>query len=155
VSQAIYILVGTMTGNAEIAAEEIQAVLEDEGALSVEIIDMQKVDPRVFDRPGRFVICTSTYGQGDVPDNATKLYAELTQQRPDLSHVHYGVFGLGDSTYADTFNFGGKRFDDVLQELGARRIGERAKHNASSDTKVEAMSAEWARSWLATLEAEA
>jgi len=37
--------------------------------------------------------------------------------------VRYGVFGLGDRTYAETFNFGGKRFDELLAELGARRIG--------------------------------
>lgn len=152
-TEIIRILVGTMTGNAEIAAEEIEAVLAEEGDRPVEIIDMQKLDATVFDKPGLFVICTSTYGQGDVPDNATKFYTELTQRRPDLSHVRYGVFGLGDSTYVDTFNFGGKRFDDILQELGAQRIGERAMHNASSDVKVETMSADWARAWLAAVEA--
>ena len=73
----------------------------------------------MFAREGVFLICTSTYGQGDVPDNARALYEDLQRKRPDLSKVRYGVFGLGDRTYAETFNFGGKRFDDILTELGA------------------------------------
>ena len=48
-----------------------------------------------------------------------------------MSRVRYGVFGLGDRTYAETFNFGGKRFDDILTELGAKRIGERHMHDSS------------------------
>src|SRR5206468_3984191 len=82
----------------------------------------------VFSREGMFLICTSTYGQGDVPDNARALYDDLRAKRPNLSGVRYGVFGLGDQTYAETFNFGGKRFDDILTELGATRIGERFQH---------------------------
>jgi MioC protein len=49
-----------------------------------------------------FLICTSTYGQGDVPDNARALYEDLKAEAPDLSRVRYGVFGLGDRTYAET-----------------------------------------------------
>ena len=67
-----------------------------------------------------------------MPDNAKHLYDALCRDKPDLAHVRYGLFGLGDRTYAETFNFGGKRFDDVLTELGAKRIGERVKHDASS-----------------------
>jgi MioC protein len=47
-----------------------------------------------------FLIVTSTYGQGDVPDNAKSFYEDLKAKRPDLSRVRYGVFGLGDRTYA-------------------------------------------------------
>jgi MioC protein len=96
-----------------------------------------------------FLICTSTYGQGDVPDNARALYEHLQQARPDLSRVRYGVFGLGDRTYAETFNFGGKRFDDILTELGAKRIGERHMHDASSGVLPEETALEWCQAWLA------
>jgi len=63
--------------------------------------------------------------------------------------VRYGVFGLGDRTYAETFNFGGKRFDDILAELGATRIGERHKHDASSGVLPEETALEWCQQWLA------
>jgi MioC protein len=101
-----------------------------------------------------FLVCTSTYGQGDVPDNAKALYADLQDKRPNLAHVRYGVFGLGDRTYAETFNFGGKRFDDLLTELGAQRIGERVQHDASSGVLPEETAQEWGAEWL-TLAREA
>ena len=63
--------------------------------------------------------------------------------------MRYGVFGLGDRTYAETFNFGGKRFDDLLAELGAQRIGERVQHDASSGVLPEEMAEEWGEGWLA------
>ena len=63
--------------------------------------------------------------------------------------MRYGVFGLGDRTYAETFNFGGKRFDELLTELGARRVGERHMHDASSGILPEETALEWCQAWLA------
>src|SRR5438552_2695154 len=120
----ISILVGTMTGTAQLCAQEMELALDD-GDNRVETLLMDQLDSSVFSREGVFLICTSTYGQGDVPDNAKALYDDLRAKRPNLSGVRYGVFGLGDRTYAETFNFGGKRLDDILTELGAPRIGER------------------------------
>jgi MioC protein len=96
-----------------------------------------------------FLVVTSTYGQGDIPDNAKAFFEDLKAKRPDLSRVRYGVFGLGDRTYAETFNFGGKRFDELLAGLGARRIGERVQHDASSGVLPEEMAVEWGERWLA------
>jgi MioC protein len=142
------LLVGTMTGTAQLVAQELELVWDD-GELKVETLLMDKLDSSVFEREGVFLIVTSTYGQGDVPDNAKDFYEDLKAKRPDLSRVRYGVFGLGDRTYAETFNFGGKRFDDILTELGAQRIGERVQHDASSGVLPEEMAAEWGEGWLA------
>lgn len=144
----VTILVGTMTGTAQLCAQEMELALDD-GETEVETVMMDNLDGSVFSRPSVFLICTSTYGQGDVPDNARALYEDLKQARPDLSHVRYGVFGLGDRTYAETFNFGGKRFDDILTELGARRVGERHMHDASSGILPEETALEWCQQWLA------
>lgn len=149
--QQISILVGSMTGTADMVAEEIKAVLTTAGH-AVEILAMDKLDAAVFDRPGLFLICTSTYGQGDVPDNARAFFEALKSTRPDLSRVHYGVFGLGDSTYFDTYNHGGKQFDDLLGELGAKRIGSRFEHNASSDQLAEDAGVAWAQDWAGLLD---
>ncbi len=146
-SLKISILIGTMTGTAQLVAQELELAWDD-GETQVESVLMDKLDSSAFAREGVFLICTSTYGQGDVPDNAKALYEDLKAKRPDLSHVRYGVFGLGDRTYAETFNFGGKRFDELLSELGARRIGERVKHDASSGVLPEEMAAEWGEGWL-------
>jgi MioC protein len=144
----ISILVGTMTGTAQLCAQEMELALDD-GETQVETLMMDGLDSSVFERDAVFLVCTSTYGQGDVPDNARALYEHLQQARPDLSRVRYGVFGLGDRTYAETFNFGGKRFDELLTQLGAKRIGERHLHDASSGILPEETALEWCQAWLA------
>ena len=141
------LLVGTMTGTAQLVAQELELAWGDDDR-QVETLLMDKLDESVFRREGVFLIVTSTYGQGDVPDNAKAFFERLKTQRPDLQRVRYGVFGLGDRTYAETFNFGGKRFDELLAELGARRIGERVQHDASSGVLPEEMAVEWGEGWL-------
>jgi MioC protein len=137
-----------MTGTAQLVAQELELVWDGDD-LKVETLLMDKLDSTVFQREGPFLLVTSTYGQGDVPDNAKAFYEDLKAKRPDLSRVRYGVFGLGDRTYAETFNFGGKRFDELLAELGAQRIGERVQHDASSGTLPEEVAVEWGEGWLA------
>jgi MioC protein len=146
----VTILVGTMTGTAQLCAQEMELALDD-GETEVATLLMDGLDGEVFKREGVFLICTSTYGQGDVPDNARNFYEGLKSRRPSLAHVRYGVFGLGDRTYAETFNFGGKRFDEVLSQLGARRIGERHTHDASSGILPEETALEWCQEWLGKL----
>jgi MioC protein len=143
----IVILVGTMTENATHAADEIAHAYKGKG-VDIEVEMMDFVDIGVFERDAVFLIVTSTYGQGDVPDNAKPLYEALCSQRPDLRRVRYGVFGLGDRTYVQTFNNGGKRFDEILSELGAKRIGERAMHDASCGDLPEDVAVEWFAQWL-------
>jgi MioC protein len=152
----ITILIGTMTGTAQLCAQEMELALDD-GDTQVEALLMDNLDSSIFDR-GRdpdsvFIVCTSTYGQGDVPDNARALYEDLQRRRPDLRHVRYGVFGLGDRTYAETFNYGPKRFDDILTELGATRVGERHKHDASSGVLPEETAVQWCQEWVSKLQA--
>ncbi len=146
----VTILVGTMTGTAQLCAQEMELALDD-GETEVATLMMDGLDSSVFARDGVFLVCTSTYGQGVVTDNARALYEHLKSARPDLSQVRYGVFGLGDRTYAETFNFGGKRFDELLTELGARRVGERHMHDASSGVLPEETALEWCQAWLAKL----
>lgn len=146
----ITVLVGTMTGNAELVAGAVRDVLAGAGH-AAEILPMDNLRPDVFERQGIFLICTSTYGQGDVPDNARDLYEALQTQKPDLGAVRYGVIGLGDSTYQDTYNNGGKLFDTLLTELGATRIGTRMEHNASGGTFAEDDAVEWAKAWIGEL----
>jgi MioC protein len=148
----IHILVGTMTGTAQLVAQEIELAFADR-ELGIEVLFMDSLDRRVFERPGVFLICTSTYGQGDVPDNARAFYADLIACPAALAHVSYGVFALGDSTHVGTFCFGGKRFDDVLQARGARRIGQVMQHNASGGTLPEDIGLEWFPQWLAQVRA--
>lgn len=146
----IQILVATMTGTAELAAEEMEEVLVNAGhAVSVALMD--DLEPSVFE-PGRvYVICSSTYGQGDVPDNGLGLYYALEADAPNLSGVLYGVFALGDRTYIETFCGGGESLDRRLTGLGAQRVGEVYRHDASSHELAEDKAAPWALEWLEAL----
>jgi MioC protein len=148
VAEKLTILVGTMTGTAEMVAEEMSDALGETG-FAVDVKPMDGLNAAVFAPGGLYLVCSSTYGQGDVPDNATNLYNGLCAKKPDLKNVRYGVFSLGDRTYAETFNFGGECFDELLRELGAQRIGERVQHDASSGVLPEEVAVEWGQGWLA------
>ena len=141
------ILVGTMTNTAEYVAQAIEmdcADLVD----SIEIAMMDGLDISVFEEDALYLICTSTYGSGDVPDNARALYDSLDTTPRYLGNVRYGVIALGDRTYVQTFAFGGKKFDERLQGLGAQRIGEVFIHDASAGTMPEELGTAWCREWL-------
>ena len=147
----IHILIGTMTGTAEMVAEEIADELKADGH-DVDVEPMDGLDSGVFQPGPVYLICTSTYGQGDVPDNATGLFEDLESTAPDLSAISYGLISLGDRTYADTFCFGGQKFDDLLTKLKATRIGTPMEHDASDGTIPEEVGIEWAREWVGQIE---
>ena len=146
------ILEGTMTSTADYVAQAIQMDCADLVS-DIEVQLMDGLDISAFDSAAEedaiYLICSSTYGQGDVPDNARLLYDSLDAQPKFLGHVRYGVIALGDRTYLQTFCFGGKKFDERLQGLGAQRIGEVWCHDASGGTLPETEGAAWCREWLA------
>lgn len=142
------ILVGTMTGTAQLVAQELELTLDgDEVRVQTQLMD--DLDATALQGGRLYLICTSTYGQGDVPDNAKHLYESLQTERPELSSVRYGVIALGDRTYAETFCNGGRRFDRILSELGAERIGDVLLHDASAGTLPEEVAAQWIGPWIA------
>jgi MioC protein len=144
----LIILVGTMTSTADYVAQAIQMdcthLVEE-----IEVKLMDGLEISVFDEDALYLICSSTYGSGDVPDNARVLYDSLDSDPKYLCHVRYGVIALGDRTYLSTFAFGGKKFDERLQGLGAQRIGEVWCHDASAGTMPEELGTAWCREWLA------
>lgn len=142
------VLVGTMTSTADYVAQAIQMDCADL-VEEIEVRLMDGLDIGAFDEgDALYLICTSTYGSGDVPDNARHLYDSLDLQPRFLGHVRFGVIALGDRTYAQTFCFGGKKFDERLRDLGAQRIGEVWCHDASAATLPEQLGVAWCREWL-------
>jgi len=141
------ILVATMTGTAEMVAEALQDRFKALGG-EAEIAQMDRLDAARL-TPGLYVVCSSTYGQGDVPDNAQALFEQLATQRPDLSGLSFGLVALGDMTYPQTFCFGGKRIGRLLTDLGATQVGEPLLHDASAGTLPEDVAADWFEAWVA------
>lgn len=143
----IWILVATMSGTAEMVADELADALAGEG-WKVNVLAMDRVQANDLANMPLCLICTSTYGTGEVPDNGKAFYAQLLAGGLALDGLRYGVVSLGDSTYAQTFCFGGKRFDDALSACGAVRIGERFKHDRRSADYPEEAAREWLKGWL-------
>jgi sulfite reductase alpha subunit-like flavoprotein len=145
----VTILVGTMTGTSQLVAQEVELAFADD-VTRIDVLLMDALDTSVFEREGLFLVCSSTYGHGDVPDNAKAFLARLTDRTDDrdLSHVCYGVFALGDRTHVGTFCFGGRHFDAALSARGAQRCGEVLEHDASGGTLPEEVVLEWFPGWM-------
>jgi sulfite reductase (NADPH) flavoprotein alpha-component len=85
------------------------------------------------------LIITSTYGDGEPPDNAADLHAFLhSTGAPKFDRTRFAVFALGDSEYPD-FCACGKQLDARLEELGAERLTARV----DADVDFDAPFAEW------------
>src|SRR5690606_36366684 len=59
-SMDVVILVGTMTGNAQLVAQELELGFSDADTRIV-VMPMDDLDPGVFERDAVFLVCTSTY----------------------------------------------------------------------------------------------
>ena len=140
--------VGTMYGNSLLVAEEAQTVLGGMGHQATVFEDPSIADWESY--TGKYVlVVTSTTGQGDLPDSIVPLYEGIKDMYQP--HLRYGIIALGDSTYAN-FCGGGKTFDALLQEQGARRIGEMLTIDASENPEPESVSNPWVEAWAKLLD---
>jgi MioC protein len=140
----ILILVATMTGTALMVAEDVADYCNNND-IETRILEMDNINiNELINNKYPVLVCSSTYGQGDVPDNAQNFYNDLKKKSPDLSHIKYALFGLGDlDTHRDTFAFGGKKFDKILSSLGAKRLNNPYYHDASEGSLPEEVAVEW------------
>lgn len=146
----ITILVGTVHGNASVVAQALQFSADDIQA-TIDVLPMDGLDITVFDQPGAFIVCTSTTGSGDVPDNAQALFHSLDAQAKYLGHVRFGLVALCDSSYGDSFMGGGKQFDERLRDLGAQRVGEICVLDAMETSQPEDDAVAWLKAWAVQL----
>lgn len=141
------IFVGTMYGNSLLVAEEAEPILTGLGHQAKVFEDPMVADWESY--TGKYVlVVTSTTGQGDLPDSIVPLFNDL--QDMYQPHLRYGIIALGDSSYAN-FCGGGKRFDALLQEQSAQRIGDMLMIDASEDPEPESVSNPWVEQWATLL----
>lgn len=147
----IHIFFGTESGNAEMAADDIAGVLQNQGFETV-IAELSAVDVDALADLGTAVLITSTYGEGNLPETAEPFHASLLTTKPDLNGLRFAAFGLGDSGY-ETFNNGIDTLSQAFADLGARQIGETARHDAASGEPVTELATKWAESVMASIPA--
>jgi sulfite reductase (NADPH) flavoprotein alpha-component len=115
------ILFGTQTGNAQNLALTIGDTLTQNG-IQNEVRDMGAVDPDDILEMNFLLIVTSTFGDGEPPDNASEWMSALKfGEGTALDHLKYAVIGLGDRYYPH-FNQCGKDFDQYLSKRGAHAM---------------------------------
>lgn len=128
---------GSQTGNAQDYAEKLAREAHTKYGLRAMVADLEEYDYETIcnfpeNKIAFFVM--SSYGEGEPTDNATTFFDFITSESPEFSEdkenplasLHYGVFGLGNSTY-EHYNAVIRKVDEALSRLGATRLGPRGE----------------------------
>ncbi|ALV40014.1 hypothetical protein AU252_01560 [Pseudarthrobacter sulfonivorans] len=145
------ILFGTESGNAELVAFDLADHLNQSAGVAVH--DMSTFDVTELDRTALHIFVCSTYGEGDLPVGAEPFHQALDALAPDLTGLRYAIFGLGDSTYHETYSHGSEIIDALLTRLGAQRVSTYGRHDAASNSDATELALAWADSLTEELEA--
>lgn len=136
----VTILWGSQTGTAESYAKKLAKQLAALGHTPT-VTDMADTTLEQLTSITHLLILTSTYGDGEPPDNALALHTALHAGSPSLTALNYAVFALGDSNYPD-FCKCGHDFHNRLAALGATPI----RDIMTSDTDHNLPFKEWSAS---------
>ncbi len=110
----------SQTGNGEALAAQTCATLQH-GGLSARSTCMSELEAQDLLACERVLFIASTYGEGDAPDAAERFIRVVMAARADLSHLHFGLMALGDSSYRHYCGFGAS-LEQWLLESGATAL---------------------------------
>lgn len=133
----VTILIGSQTGNSEGLGKKLAKAMAKMN-FNPKLIDLSSYDKSKLASEQNALIITSTYGDGEPPDNAADFHEWLlSDEAPNLEGVNFSVLGLGDTEYPD-FCKCAIEFDTRLKQLGATRIFERVDCDVDFDEPFDA-----------------
>ncbi|KAF2488654.1 riboflavin synthase domain-like protein [Lophium mytilinum] len=133
---------GSQSGVSEAFAERLSREWQSRFALKTLVADLQDYDPEhlaMFPKDKLAVFLVSTYGEGDPPDNATQFCLGLEKMKKNetsLEDLRYLAIGMGNRNY-QYYNRTITVIDDILSNLGAKRIGSLGRADESQGTTEE------------------
>ncbi|MFI5336034.1 MAG: sulfite reductase subunit alpha [Opitutales bacterium] len=140
------ILYGSQTGTAESLARKAAKAAALRG-FAATVADMNGFEPARIATARNVLVVTSTFGEGEPPDNAKALHTALAAAPANLLRgVRYSVCALGDSNYTH-FCKCGREFDTWLENSGATRAAPRVDCDLDQDSAFAA----WLEKALAAL----
>ena len=140
-SSSLTILFGSQTGNARHLAQALAEQAKTKG-INANVVDMADYKTSQLKNEQYLVIVTSTYGEGEPPENAVALHNFLfSKKAPKLPQLKYAVLGLGDTSY-EFFCKTAQDFDQRLAELGATAVHQRADLDVDYQTLADNWSSE-------------
>ena len=120
----LLLIFGTETGNAEELAEDA-GHLSRNLDFTPRVIDMEDISLEDISSSKRLIVICSTWGEGEQPVNAQKLYDSVKGSEDHcLEGVNFAVIALGDTAF-EFFCESGKEWDEILQKKGGSRVVER------------------------------
>jgi sulfite reductase (NADPH) flavoprotein alpha-component len=145
---SLLILYGSQSGNAEGLAKKIGKLARARN-FNARVASLETAAPADLSKEPHVLVVTSTWGEGEMPDNAKNFWHGLSNgSSPDLRGIRFGVLALGDKNYGETFCLAGRQFDERLEKLGGTRLLPRVDCNVDFDEPAEA----WIRQALDLLE---
>jgi MioC protein len=131
------IMVGSVLGASEYVAEALLANLKEAGyngechfEPSISTLNKENI----------LLICTSTHGAGDLPDNIQPYAKDLAKQ--NLCGLNAIIIGLGDSSY-DTYCGAAMSIETMLVDKGATLLVEPLHIDVLNHPIPEDIAVEW------------